>query len=79
MTTASNNYKNRGMAYVGANDGMLHAFKMGTLDVTPSGTTKATLTGDAILGNKLGSEQWAFIPQQRPPLPALPHLYRKRR
>lgn len=28
---ASNDYKNRGMAYVGANDGMLHAFRMGVL------------------------------------------------
>jgi len=27
----SNDYKNRGMAYVGANDGMLHAFRMGVL------------------------------------------------
>jgi len=27
----SNDYKNRGMVYVGANDGMLHAFKMGVL------------------------------------------------
>ena len=29
--TGSNDYKNRGMAYVGANDGMLHAFRMGVL------------------------------------------------
>jgi type IV pilus assembly protein PilY1 len=29
--TTSNDYKNRGMVYVGANDGMLHAFKMGVL------------------------------------------------
>ncbi|MDY0385115.1 Ig-like domain-containing protein [Trichlorobacter sp.] len=29
--TNSNDYKNRGMAYVGANDGMLHAFRMGVL------------------------------------------------
>lgn len=27
----SNNYANRGIAYVGANDGMLHAFRMGVL------------------------------------------------
>jgi type IV pilus assembly protein PilY1 len=27
----SNDYKNRGMVYVGANDGMLHAFKLGVL------------------------------------------------
>lgn len=28
---SSNDYKNRGMVYVGANDGMLHAFRMGVL------------------------------------------------
>ena len=34
---SSPDYKNRGMVYVGANDGMLHAFKLGKLTV--SGTT----------------------------------------
>ncbi|QOX79208.1 Ig-like domain-containing protein [Trichlorobacter lovleyi] len=29
--TKSNDYGNRGMAYVGANDGMLHAFRLGVL------------------------------------------------
>lgn len=29
--TKSNNYTNRGISYVGANDGMLHAFRMGVL------------------------------------------------
>jgi type IV pilus assembly protein PilY1 len=60
----NSSYLNRGMAYVGANDGMLHAFKLGKLDVTASGTRKATLTG-----TNLGSEQWAFIPTN-----ALPYL-----
>ena len=57
-------YKNRGMVYVGANDGMLHAFKLGTLDVVPSGDRKAKLSG-----TDLGEELWAFIPQN-----ALPYL-----
>lgn len=57
-------YGNRGMVYVGANDGMLHAFKLGVLDVTPSGDKKATLSGSS-----LGEEQWAFIPKN-----ALPYL-----
>ena len=61
---SSNQYKNRGMAFVGANDGMLHAFKLGTLDVTATGFQKATLSG-----TDLGSEQWAFIPMN-----ALPYL-----
>lgn len=66
--TSSNPYANRGMAYVGANDGMLHAFRLGTLNVTASGTTKATLTGETST-NPLGSEQWAFIPTN-----SLPYL-----
>jgi type IV pilus assembly protein PilY1 len=52
------------MVYVGANDGMLHAFKLGTLSVASSGFQKASLTG-----TNLGSEQWAFIPTN-----SLPYL-----
>jgi type IV pilus assembly protein PilY1 len=61
------NYKNRGMVYVGANDGMLHAFKMGKLTITGSdiiGDTRAVLSG-----TNLGEEQWAYIPRN-----ALPYL-----
>ncbi|MHB8057967.1 MAG: pilus assembly protein [Desulfuromonadaceae bacterium] len=60
-------YKNRGMVYVGANDGMLHAFKLGKLEVSGaaiSGDTKATLKGSS-----LGDEQWAYVPRN-----ALPYL-----
>lgn len=57
-------YKERGMVYVGANDGMLHAFKLGKLNVTPAGDQKATMTG-----NNLGHEMWAFIPMN-----SLPYL-----
>jgi type IV pilus assembly protein PilY1 len=63
----TDSYKNRGMVYVGANDGMLHAFKLGKLTVSGSsisGYDKATLTG-----TNLGEEQWAFIPKN-----ALPYL-----
>lgn len=73
---SSNDYLSRGMVYVGANDGMLHAFKMGQLDVTASGYTKARL-----LGTGLGEEQWAFIPKQALPYlkyysdPAYSHIY----
>ncbi len=41
-TTGSTGYTNRGMVFAGGNDGMLHAFKLGTLqlgDGTPAGTT----------------------------------------
>jgi type IV pilus assembly protein PilY1 len=69
-------YKNRGMAYVGANDGMLHAFNLGVLDVTARDDLKATLTGSG-----LGEEQWAFIPKSVLPYlkylsdPSYSHLY----
>ncbi|SNB46198.1 Ig-like domain-containing protein [Geobacter sp. DSM 9736] len=72
----SNQYRNRGMVYVGANDGMLHAFKLGKLDVTPLGDRKARLTEE-----NLGEEQWAFIPKNALPYlkyladPSYNHLY----
>ncbi len=61
----SNDYQDRGMVYVGANDGMLHAFKLGLLDV--SGQTKTKKA--SLSGTNLGQEQWAFIPKN-----ALPYL-----
>ena len=64
----SNDYTKRGMVYVGANDGMLHAFNLGTLSVRSSGFKKASLgvpTDHPILGN----EEWAFIPAN-----SLPYL-----
>ena len=60
----SASYKDRGMVYTGANDGMLHAFNMGKLNVQTTGDTKAILTG-----TNLGKEEWAFIPRH-----ALPYL-----
>jgi len=57
-------YKERGMVYVGANDGMLHAFKLGKLEVTPEGDQKASMSG-----TNLGAEQWAFLPKN-----SLPYL-----
>ncbi|MBJ6749003.1 Ig-like domain-containing protein [Geomonas anaerohicana] len=72
----SSAYANRGMVYVGANDGMLHAFKLGNLSVNSSGDLRATLSG-----SDLGEEQWAFIPRNALPYltyyadPAYAHLY----
>ncbi|MDA8429296.1 MAG: PilC/PilY family type IV pilus protein [Geobacteraceae bacterium] len=57
-------YKNRGMVYVGANDGMLHAFKLGKIAIADRGTQHATLSG-----TNLGREEWAYIPQN-----VLPYL-----
>ena len=61
---SSSDYQDRGMVYVGGNDGMFHAFKLGKLSVKASGAVKATLSG-----TDLGKEEWAFIPKN-----ALPYL-----
>ena len=57
-------YKNRGMVFVGANDGMLHAFRLGKLELFEEKYKKAALSGTDI-----GKEEWAFIPQN-----VLPYL-----
>ncbi|MEW6569829.1 MAG: hypothetical protein AB1390_01440 [Nitrospirota bacterium] len=57
-------YKNRGMVFVGANDGMLHAFKLGTVRSYEDKCKKAELKG-----TNLGEEMWAYIPKH-----ALPYL-----
>ncbi len=79
----SKTYKNRGVAYIGANDGMLHAFRQGTLDVTVSGA-KAQLCQENISQadgecdtsdtetQDLGREIWAYIPKNG--LPYLKYL-----
>lgn len=65
-----NAYRNRGMAYVGGNDGMLHAFKTGKL-VQLTGADKARMDNpDA--STPLGSEVWAFVPKNT--LPYLKYL-----
>lgn len=66
----SNDYKNRGMVYVGANDGMLHAFYLGKLEEKWTGQTaseKAKLSDPDSTG--LGKELWAYVPKN-----ALPYL-----
>lgn len=68
---SQSSYKNRGMAYVGGNDGMLHAFKTGKLVQLFSGSDKARMDNpDA--STALGSEQWAFVPKNT--LPYLKYL-----
>ncbi|MBE0425164.1 MAG: hypothetical protein IBX72_00765 [Nitrospirae bacterium] len=65
-------YKNRGMVFTGGNDGMLHAFKLGKLQLSgawkDSVTKKAKLTNPD-LSTPIGHEAWAFIPRN-----ALPYL-----
>ena len=67
-TTGTAPYKSRGMAYVGANDGMLHAFNMGVLLEHWPGQD-STIEKAYLSGSNLGREQWAFIPKN-----ALPYL-----
>lgn len=60
-------YKSRSAVYVGANDGMLHAFYLGQLRQDWPG--KATYEIARLEGLDLGKEMWAFIPKN-----ALPYL-----
>jgi Tfp pilus tip-associated adhesin PilY1 len=52
-------YKARGMAFVGANDGMLHAFNLGVLTPISSPYDKASMS----TSGTFGMEQWAYIPR----------------
>jgi type IV pilus assembly protein PilY1 len=57
------------MVFVGGNDGMLHAAKLGTLVLTDTDAVqKASLVNSAD-GYNLGDEKWAYIPKQ-----VLPYL-----
>jgi type IV pilus assembly protein PilY1 len=74
--TETAGYTDRGMVFTGGNDGMLHAFKLGKLEIPEiSGHTctfgtndKACLT-NSTLSNPIGKEMWAFIPKN-----VLPYL-----
>ncbi len=67
----SGDYVHNTMVYAGANDGMLHAFRLGQTTPLPSphGTEIAELTNPGTSPPTLGSEVWAFIPKN-----ALPYL-----
>jgi type IV pilus assembly protein PilY1 len=64
---STTDYKNRGTVYTGANDGMLHAFRLGKLRQT--WTHQAPTQIARLSGSGLGNEDWAFIPMN-----ALPYL-----
>lgn len=64
-----NQYVNRRqMIYVGANDGMIHAFNGGFWDAANQEFKTQPLTGSAA-NQPLGQEMWAYAPQN-----LLPHL-----
>ncbi|HET6515081.1 MAG TPA: hypothetical protein VFG09_07975 [Thermodesulfovibrionales bacterium] len=71
--TSSSTYTNRGLVFTGANDGLLHAFKLGQLVLSWSGQgvyQKAKLVNPDT-STPIGYEQWAFIPKNA--LPYLPY------
>ncbi len=71
----SNDYKERQLVFVGANDGMLHAFKLGKLLQNWSGKQwyQAAKQEGALGVGGIGSENYAFIPKNV--LPYLQYLY----
>ena len=72
-TPAIVDYGDYGMVYVGANDGMLHAFRLGALRTDGLSTNDVVRLCDKLTGSctdvKVGDEEWAFIPKN-----ALPYL-----
>jgi len=67
---SDNTYKDRGMVFVGSNAGMLHAFRLGSLQLHWEGKLpeqKARLFINDT--NLLGDEAWSFVPKN-----ALPYL-----
>jgi type IV pilus assembly protein PilY1 len=68
---ATDRYINRGMVFVGGNDGMLHAIKLGTLELVNNSTSKKAI----LSGTNKGREEWAFIPKST--LPYLKYLMDK--
>jgi Tfp pilus tip-associated adhesin PilY1 len=68
----TNAYKNRTtFVFVGANDGMLHAFRVGRLVQTgdPDRPTRLVNAHNDMSDHLVGREEWAFIPKN-----ALPYL-----
>ena len=65
--TTTSAYKDRGMVFVGGNDGMLHAIKLGKLELKWDGQNKTEIS--RLTGTSHGKEMWAFIPKN-----ALPYL-----
>jgi type IV pilus assembly protein PilY1 len=67
-------YKSRNVVYTGSNDGMFHAFKLGTVSslnnaATPFVIAEMVNTDTRTPKPNIGSEEWAFIPRD-----ALPYL-----
>jgi len=67
--TGTSAYRNRGMVFAGGNDGMLHAFKLGKLELSWTGQTSTQMArlSNPDLSTPLGNEEWAFIPRNAQP------------
>lgn len=64
---SSSDYKSRNVVFAGSNDGMFHAFRLGT--VTKISDISSPYRVASISGTGMGAEEWGFIPQN-----ALPYL-----
>lgn len=80
----SKDYSIRNMVYTGANDGMLHAFRVGQVAKTrydPAAPNRIAEIKNIGATWNLGDEEWAFIPQNSLPYlkylpdPAYNHLF----
>lgn len=61
-------YKARNVVYTGSNDGMFHAFKLGTVTKSTSSTNVFAIAEMTNVDSRspnpaIGSEEWAFIPK----------------
>lgn len=78
---STSSYKDRGMVYVGGNDGMVHAFKLGKVTPLTGSQRIARLDDSGTSGHSVGFEEWAFIPKDSLPYlkylkdPLYSHLY----
>lgn len=64
----SNQYHDRNMVYSGANDGMMHAFKLGLVQKI-NDSTQPFRIAEVVDNTDIGKEEWAFIPHN-----ALPYM-----
>lgn len=77
----SKDYLSRGTVFVGANDGMLHAFKTGSNNLGTAPIVAEIKNADGSVAADLGKEKWAFIPKNVLPylqyqmLPSYQHMY----
>lgn len=69
---SAKDYANRGTAFVGANDGMLHAFKLGKNFTSKVPYVSEVKNADKSVATDLGTELWGYVP--RNVLPYLKHL-----